>query len=54
MAHPLPFPRSQMREIILETAGASGQREAAVRYWASVGPGALAWHRANASAAPFM
>src|ERR671925_1486797 len=36
---PLPFPRSQLREIILETAAASGQREAAVRYWASVGPG---------------
>jgi 4-amino-4-deoxychorismate lyase len=36
---PLPCPRSQMREIILETAGASGRREAAVRYWASVGPG---------------
>jgi 4-amino-4-deoxychorismate lyase len=36
---PLPFPRSQMRDIILETAGASGQRDAAVRYWASVGPG---------------
>jgi 4-amino-4-deoxychorismate lyase len=36
---PLPFPHSQMREIILETAGASGQRDAAVRYWASVGPG---------------
>ena len=36
---PLPFPRNQMREIILETAGASGQRDAAVRYWASVGPG---------------
>jgi 4-amino-4-deoxychorismate lyase len=36
---PLPFPRSQMRDIILETAGSSGQREAAVRYWASVGPG---------------
>jgi 4-amino-4-deoxychorismate lyase len=36
---PLPFPRSQMRAIILETAGASGQRDAAVRYWASVGPG---------------
>jgi 4-amino-4-deoxychorismate lyase len=36
---PLPFPRSQMREIILETAGASGPRDAAVRYWASVGPG---------------
>ena len=36
---PLPFPRGQMRDIILETAGASGQRDAAVRYWASVGPG---------------
>jgi 4-amino-4-deoxychorismate lyase len=36
---PLPFPRDRMRDIILETAGASGQREAAVRYWASVGPG---------------
>src|SRR5919106_777360 len=36
---PLPFPRSQMRDIILETAGASGQHDAAVRYWASVGPG---------------
>jgi 4-amino-4-deoxychorismate lyase len=36
---PLPFPRGQMREIILETAGASGQHNAAVRYWASVGPG---------------
>jgi 4-amino-4-deoxychorismate lyase len=36
---PLPFPRRQMRDIILETAGASGQRNAAVRYWLSVGPG---------------
>jgi 4-amino-4-deoxychorismate lyase len=36
---PLPFPRSQLRDIILETGGASGQRNAAVRYWASVGPG---------------
>jgi 4-amino-4-deoxychorismate lyase len=36
---PLPLPRHQMRDIILETAGASGQRDAAVRYWASVGPG---------------
>jgi len=36
---PLPLPRPQMRDIILETAGASGQRDAAVRYWASVGPG---------------
>jgi 4-amino-4-deoxychorismate lyase len=36
---PLPFPRSQIRDIILETAGVSGQRDASVRYWASVGPG---------------
>ena len=36
---PLPFPRNQLREIILETAAASGKRDAAVRYWASVGPG---------------
>jgi 4-amino-4-deoxychorismate lyase len=36
---PLPFPRSQMRDIILETAGVSGQRHASVRYWLSVGPG---------------
>jgi 4-amino-4-deoxychorismate lyase len=36
---PLPFPRPQLRDIILETAGASGRRDAAVRYWASVGPG---------------
>jgi 4-amino-4-deoxychorismate lyase len=36
---PLPFPRQQLRDIILDTAAASGQREAAVRYWASVGPG---------------
>jgi 4-amino-4-deoxychorismate lyase len=36
---PLPFPRDRLQGIILETAGASGQRDAAVRYWASVGPG---------------
>jgi 4-amino-4-deoxychorismate lyase len=36
---PLPLPRGQMQEIILETAAASGKRDAAVRYWASVGPG---------------
>jgi 4-amino-4-deoxychorismate lyase len=36
---PLPFPRGRLREIILETAATSGKRDAAVRYWASVGPG---------------
>jgi 4-amino-4-deoxychorismate lyase len=36
---PLPFAPDQLRQIILETAAASGQRQASVRYWASVGPG---------------
>jgi 4-amino-4-deoxychorismate lyase len=36
---PLPFPRPTLRQIILETAAASGRRDASVRYWASVGPG---------------
>jgi len=36
---PLLFPPSQLRQIILDTAAASGQRDASVRYWLSVGPG---------------
>jgi 4-amino-4-deoxychorismate lyase len=36
---PLPFPRDRLRQIILETAAASGQREGSVRYWLSAGPG---------------
>ncbi|HWP60034.1 MAG TPA: aminotransferase class IV [Candidatus Acidoferrales bacterium] len=36
---PLPFPPARLREIILDTAAASGQREASVRYWLSAGPG---------------
>lgn len=35
----LPMAPEQMRQIILETAAASGQREASVRYWLSAGPG---------------
>jgi len=35
----LPFPRSVLRQIIVDTAAASGQRDAAVRYWLSAGPG---------------
>jgi 4-amino-4-deoxychorismate lyase len=35
----LPFPREQLREIILATAAASGRRDASVRYWLSAGPG---------------
>jgi 4-amino-4-deoxychorismate lyase len=34
-----PFPRERLRKIILETAAASRQREASVRYWLSAGPG---------------
>jgi 4-amino-4-deoxychorismate lyase len=36
---PLPFPREQLRQIILDTAGASGKQDASVRYWLSAGPG---------------
>lgn len=36
---PPPFPREQLRQIILETAAASGQRDGSVRYWLSAGPG---------------
>src|SRR5262245_5892627 len=35
----LPFAREQLRQIILETAAASRQREGSVRYWLSAGPG---------------
>ena len=36
---PLPFPREELRHIILDTAAASRQREGSVRYWLSAGPG---------------
>jgi 4-amino-4-deoxychorismate lyase len=35
----LPFPRERLRQIILETAAASGRRDGSVRYWLSAGPG---------------
>jgi 4-amino-4-deoxychorismate lyase len=35
----LPFPRDRLRQIILDTAAASRQREGSVRYWLSAGPG---------------
>jgi 4-amino-4-deoxychorismate lyase len=38
----LPFPREQLRQIILDTAAASRQREGSVRYWLSAGPGGFA------------
>jgi 4-amino-4-deoxychorismate lyase len=36
---PLPFPRDELRRIILDTAAASGRRDGSVRYWLSSGPG---------------
>ena len=35
----LPFPRERLRQIVLETAAASGHVEGSVRYWLSAGPG---------------
>jgi 4-amino-4-deoxychorismate lyase len=37
----LPGSREEMREIIVKTAGASGLRNGAIRYWLSSGPGSL-------------
>ena len=39
---PLPFPREQLRQIILDTAAGSRQQEGSVRYWLSAGPGGFA------------
>jgi 4-amino-4-deoxychorismate lyase len=36
---PLPFSREELRRIILDTAAASRQRDASIRYWLSAGPG---------------
>ena len=34
-------PRDAMRDIIVRTTAASGQRQGSIRYWASAGPGSL-------------
>ena len=36
---PLPFSRGELRQIIIDTAAASRQRDGSVRYWLSAGPG---------------
>src|ERR671923_2679301 len=36
---PLPFQPERLRQIILDTAAASGRRDGSVRYWLSAGPG---------------
>ncbi len=50
---PLPFPREQLRQIILDTAAASGQREGSVRYWLSAGPGGFALGPAECTGSSF-
>ena len=34
-------PREEMRDLIVRTTAASGQRQGSIRYWASAGPGSL-------------
>ena len=36
---PLPCELDELRQIVIDTAAASGQRNASVRYWLSAGPG---------------
>ena len=37
----LPCSREEMRDIIVQTAAASGRRDGSIRYWLSSGPGSL-------------
>src|SRR5580765_5611930 len=37
----LPGSREEMRDIIVQTAAASGRRDGSIRYWLSSGPGSL-------------
>jgi len=37
----LPGSRTEMRDIIVKTTAASGQRDGSIRYWLSSGPGSL-------------
>jgi 4-amino-4-deoxychorismate lyase len=37
----LPGSREEMRDIIIQTAAASGRRDGSIRYWLSSGPGSL-------------
>jgi len=50
---PLPFSREQLRQIILETAAASGKRDGSVRYWLSAGPGGFALGPAECTGSSF-
>src|SRR5690349_17193384 len=37
----LPCAREEMRDIVVQTAAASGRRDGSIRYWLSSGPGSL-------------
>lgn len=50
---PLPFSRDQLRRIILDTAAASGRRDASVRYWLSAGPGGFGLGPAECTGSSF-
>ena len=50
---PLPFAPPQLRQIIIETAAASGKRDAAVRYWLSAGPGGFGLSSAECVSSSF-
>jgi 4-amino-4-deoxychorismate lyase len=50
---PLPFSRERLRQIILDTAAASRQRDGAVRYWLSAGPGGFGLGPAECKASSF-
>jgi len=49
----LPFPREQLRQIILETVAASRQLDGSVRYWLSAGPGGFGLGPAECVASSF-
>ncbi len=49
----LPLPREKMRQIILDTAAASGKRDGSVRYWLSAGPGGFGLGPAECVASSF-
>ena len=48
-----PFPRQQLRQIILDTAAASRQRNGSIRYWLSAGPGGFALGPAECETSAF-
>src|ERR1043166_8677195 len=50
---PIPVSREQLRQIIMDTAGASRQREGSVRYWLSAGPGGFALRPAECTGSSF-